>query len=84
MTRQDILEFRRKMAERLITLQNETLLVHDRASVVSNMIAGLLSLASFIARKVAHMTRSDLERVCETAIDERYTRDVGRFDKWAS
>lgn len=83
MSREEILEFRRKLAERMILLQNEALVSHDKASVIPNMIAGLLSLASFIARKNANMSRSDLERVAEAAINENYTRDLRQYDKWA-
>jgi hypothetical protein len=83
MSREQILEFRRKLAERMILLQNETLVAHDKASVIPNMIAGLLSLASFIARKNANMSRADLERVAEAAINEQYERDLRKFDRWA-
>lgn len=82
MSREQIYEFRRKLAERLILLQNEMLVSYDKASVVPNMIAGLLSLASFIARKNANMSRADLERVAEAAINENYQRDLRQFDKW--
>lgn len=83
LSREQVFDFRRKMAARLIELQNEMLVSHDRASVIPNMVAGLLSLACFIARKNANMSRADLERTCEAAIDENYARDLGRYDRWA-
>jgi hypothetical protein len=84
MSRDDIREFRRKMAEFMITLQNDAALRFDKASVIPNMVAGLLSLACFIARKNANMARADLERVCEAAIDEQYERHISKFDRWTS
>jgi hypothetical protein len=78
----EVRTFRRRIAMQMLDIQNEFLRSHDKPTVIPNMIAALLSLAAFIARKYANMSRANLERVCEAAIDEQYERD-DRLEHWS-
>lgn len=74
MTREQVVKFREHLGRALMTIQNHYTSAFKPYEVLPQMIAALVSLAAYIARNNANLSRTNFRDVCEAAADEQYSR----------